>query len=129
MVANGKATFKVTGRAGVPAGVRTVALTVTALNAKAAGAVRVWADGAARPAIGTLNFVPGQSVSNLVYAPVGGDGSIILGNYSSGSLDLVADVAGYFVPGAASLPGTFVRGGRCSVCWTPAPTEERRHRR
>ena len=63
----------------------------------AAGFVTVWAGGAPRPTASNLNFVAGQTVPNLVVAPVGADGKIQLYNSAGGSTELVADVAGYYL--------------------------------
>ncbi len=46
-----------------------------------------------------LNFLPGQTVPNLVVAPVGIDGSVDFFNGSPGSVQLIADVAGYALVG------------------------------
>ncbi len=53
--------------------------------------------GGKRPLAANLNFLAGQTVPNLVIAPVGADGKIALYNGASGSVQLVADVAGYFL--------------------------------
>lgn len=52
------------------------------------------------PTTSNLNLRPGQIKPNLVIVPVGADGSIRLFN-ESGSVDLVVDVVGYLVNGAA----------------------------
>ncbi|MBJ7609338.1 MAG: N-acetylmuramoyl-L-alanine amidase [Candidatus Dormibacteraeota bacterium] len=62
----------------------------------------VFADGTAAPTASNLTFVAGQTVPNLVVAPVGANGKVDLNFDSSsngGSLQLIADVAGYFVSG------------------------------
>jgi hypothetical protein len=51
----------------------------------------------AKPAASTLNFTAGQTVSNHVVVPLGTDGTIAFA-VSRGSADLVADLAGVFVP-------------------------------
>ena len=67
-----------------------------------------YADGAARPTASNLNFVPGQTVPNLVVVPVGANGKVDLYNGSGGTVQLVADVEGYDLGTAATT--------------TPAPT-------
>ena len=99
---------KVTGRGGVPTGATTAVVTVAAVNPRAAGYVTAWASRSARPNTSTINFVAGQTVANLAYVPIGPDGSIQLANSSRGSVDLLADVAGYMVPGVPDQPGTYV---------------------
>ena len=92
------------GHGGVPAsGVSAVVLNVTVTQPKAAGYITVYPDGATRPLASNLNFVAGQTVPNLVVAPVGADGKVDLYNGSSGTVELVADVSGYFSNGAGQL--------------------------
>jgi hypothetical protein len=87
--------LRVTGRAGIPAsGVTAVIMNVTATNATATSYLTVWPSGRARPLASNLNFGAGQTVANLVQAPVGGDGRVSIFNFA-GSVDLVADVAGW----------------------------------
>ncbi|MFF5976661.1 FlgD immunoglobulin-like domain containing protein [Streptomyces sp. NPDC012769] len=87
--------LQVTGRGGVPAtGVTAVTVNVTATNPTAASFVSVYPYGTTRPATSNLNVVAGQTVANLVTVPVR-DGRITLYNHS-GSVDLLADVFGYF---------------------------------
>jgi hypothetical protein len=65
-------------------------INVTATNVTAAGFVTVW-PGGTRPTTSNLNpEFPGQSVANLVFAPVGADGKIRL--YTSDGTDLIGDV-------------------------------------
>jgi uncharacterized protein YkwD len=84
------------GRGGVPAsGVVAVALNVTATNPTATGYATVWPTASGRPNASNLNFVPGQTIPNLVIAAVGSGGDVSLFN-SAGRTDLIADVAWYF---------------------------------
>jgi hypothetical protein len=99
----------VLGRGGIPAsGVGAVVLNVTATGATRGGNVVAYADGGAVPAASNLNFVAGQTVPNLVLAPVGTDGKVDLFVRSTGSVHLVADVSGYVVSGQP-LAGGAVR--------------------
>lgn len=90
----------VAGRGGVPStGVTAVVLNVTATNPTASTVVSVvpspGTTGWSGPSV--LNVPPGQTVSNLVVAKVR-DGRVFLYNHA-GTVDLVADVAGYFTDG------------------------------
>jgi len=89
--------LQVAGRDGVPAtGVRAVVLNLTATGPTASGWVVAYSDGHARPAQGSnLNFTKGETIPNLVIVPVGSDGKIDLYN-NAGSVNLVADLEGYF---------------------------------
>ncbi|MER5760209.1 hypothetical protein [Streptomyces sp. NPDC002082] len=87
---------KVAGNGEIPAGVTAVALNVTVTNARSGGHVIAFASGRERPDTSNLNFAPGQTVPNLVIVPVGKDGFVELYNGGWDSIDLIADVTGYF---------------------------------
>ncbi|APU40101.1 peptidoglycan recognition protein [Streptomyces sp. TN58] len=88
--------LKVAGVQGVPAyGVTSVVLNVTATNPTEAGHVSVYPNGTVRTSASNLNFTPGQTIPNLVVVPVH-DGIIQFYN-SAGSVDLIADITGYFL--------------------------------
>ncbi|MFI8967118.1 hypothetical protein ACIGO8_34015, partial [Streptomyces sp. NPDC053493] len=92
--------LKVAGRAGVPAeGLTSVVLNVTATNATAGSFVSVYPYDTVRTSASNLNFQAGQTVANLVTVPVK-DGYVELYN-KNGSVDLLADVAGYYTEGTA----------------------------
>src|SRR5665648_196897 len=108
VVAGGTVALQVTGRGGVPAsGVSAVVLNVTVTAPTRAGYLTVYGDGSPRPLASNLNFIPAQTVPNLVIAPVGANGKVALYNGSTGTLQLVADVSGYYVAGAPSVAGAF----------------------
>jgi hypothetical protein len=54
-----------------------------------------------------VNYAPGQTVPNLAVVPVGRDGKVTISNTSSGSAQIIADVAGYFLPGTPEQAGAF----------------------
>src|SRR5438309_2250549 len=75
VTADGTVHLQVTGRGGIPAtGVSAVVLNVTVTQPRSAGVITVYADGTSRPMASNLNFLAGQTVPNLVVAPVGADG-------------------------------------------------------
>ena len=84
------------GNGGIPKDVTAVVLNVTVTEPTAAGDIIVYGDGTARPSSSNVNFVKGQTVPNQVIAPVGADGKVDFYNASTGTTDLIADVAGYF---------------------------------
>ena len=88
----------VAGAGGVPAtGVSAVVLNVTVTQPSTHGHITVYPDGTTLPTASNLNFSPGETVPNLVIAPVGSDGEVDLNNGSSGTVQLAtADVSGYF---------------------------------
>jgi len=107
VASNGVVALQVTGQGGVPAGATAAVLNVTVAGSSAEGFVTAYADGSARPTASNLNFVPGQVVPNLVVVPLSASGKVDLYNGSSGATQLVADVAGYYLPGIPSGAGAF----------------------
>ncbi|MFF9054792.1 peptidoglycan recognition protein [Streptomyces erythrochromogenes] len=102
------ATLKVAGVQGIPAyGVTSVALNVTATNPTEAGHVSVYPNGVARPSTSNLNFTAGQTIPNLVVVPVQ-DGIVQFYN-SAGTVDLIADINGFFL--ASGEGGTHMNVG------------------
>ena len=123
-----KLDLKVTGRGGVPAsGVGSVVMNVTATDPTANGYITAWPSGQPQPLASNLNFVPAQTVPNLVITGVGANGAVSLFN-SAGNTQLIADVTGWFPsgaqltsiaparlldtrPGSATIDGRFAGGG------------------
>jgi outer membrane protein assembly factor BamB len=92
----GTIALQVTGQGGVPAtGVSAVVLNVTVTEPTATSYVTAWPAGQPRPLASNLNFVPGQTVPNLVVVKVGDGGKVDLLN-NAGSTHVVADVAGWY---------------------------------
>jgi hypothetical protein len=99
-------TVKVAGVGGVPADATAVVLNLTAVGASTSTYLSAWPGGAVRPMVSSLNAGSSPAVPNLAIVPVGADGTISLYN-ANGTVDLVADLTGYFSPGAgASLTTT-----------------------
>ncbi len=85
----------VTSLASLPAGAAAVVLNLTSTNATSLSFITAWADGTAQPLASSLNPEAGQVDANLVVVPIGANGNVNLIN-ALGSLDLVADLAGWF---------------------------------
>ncbi|MCX4860847.1 N-acetylmuramoyl-L-alanine amidase [Streptomyces canus] len=93
--ADGTVTLQVTGKAGVPtSGVTGVIMNVTATNATATSYVTVYPNGSARTSASNLNFPAGKTFPNLVTVPVT-NGKVNFYNHA-GSVDLIADITGYY---------------------------------
>jgi Tol biopolymer transport system component len=89
----------------VPGDATAVVLNVTATGATSTTDVRVYpASGGAVPETSNLNVRAGQTTPNLVTVAVGEGGVVNLRN-AAGSVNLIADLAGYYAP---SAPGRFV---------------------
>ncbi|MFE6843397.1 PKD domain-containing protein [Streptomyces sp. NPDC057686] len=94
--------LKIGGNGGIPAGVTAVVLNVTVTGTTSGGHVTAFADGDEKPTTSNVNFVPGQTVPNLVIVPVGENGYVNLYNGGWESVDLIADVTGYFTQTSSS---------------------------
>ncbi len=111
----------------VPADARAVVLNVTATGVTSGTDVRVYptpTDNAV-PEVSNLNVRAGQTTPNLVTVAVGDGGKVRLRNLG-GSISLIADLAGYYSPGAAGrfvpvAPARFL-DTRSGVGAAPIPT-------
>ncbi len=99
------------GTVTVPADASAVVLNVTGTVVTASTDVRVDptptggdTSTATAPTVSNLNLTRGQTAANLVTIKVGAGGAVRLRN-KAGSLHLIADIAGYYAPGA---PGRFL---------------------
>jgi len=101
--AGGAQPVAIEGVGSIPAtGVTAVAVNITVTNTKTGGYITGYADGEARPGTSNLDFSAGQTVPNMAIVPVGADGKIELYNGSGGTVDLIADVAGYYGQGSGT---------------------------
>ncbi len=121
-IANG-GTFdlQVGGVAGVPSDAIAVVLNVTSTQATSTGNVQVYPTGAGVPGVSTLNLQPGVDVPNGATVATGTAGKVrfrALVN-SGGTVQLIADVSGYYVThqhsdqymsAVVAADGTLVRG-------------------
>jgi hypothetical protein len=86
---------------GLPAGVTAVTVNVTATNPTASSYLTAYPAGASLPTASNLNFVRGQTVANLVVVSVGSGGKVTFYN-KAGTVDVIADLAGYYRPGVGT---------------------------
>ncbi len=94
---------KVAGRAGVPTGVRTALLSVTAEGAKQAGFLTVYPCDQPTPLASNVNYAEGDTVANAVVSRLDGGGDACV--FNSGSTSTIIDVIGWFPEGKlTSLP-------------------------
>ena len=84
----------IAGRGGVPASATAVIANVTATDTTAWGYLSAWPAGAPQPTASNLNFLPGQTVPNLVMLKLGANGSLSILN-GPGSANVIVDVMGY----------------------------------
>ncbi len=88
-------TFTFKDKFGIPADAVAVAMNLTSVNATEPTFVTVFPAGDTRPFTANLNPVPGLAVPNLVVGRTSAAGAVSFYN-NSGSVDLVADLVGYF---------------------------------
>ena len=93
----GEVSLTIANANGVPANATGVVLNVTAVSPNAAGYVTVYPNGVTRPLASNLNFVPGDIIPNSVIVGIGTAGKVNLFN-ANGTIDLVADIVGYYSP-------------------------------
>ncbi len=80
----------------MPADADGVVLNVTVVNPTAGSFLQLWPTGASQPTLGSsLNFDAGQIVPDAVTVKLGTAGRVRVFN-AVGSVDVIADVAGYF---------------------------------
>ena len=90
--------FQVAGVAGVPANATAVVMNVTVDKPTFASFLTVFPAGTERPNASNLNWTAGNTVPNLVTVKIGANGQVSVFNLQ-GNTQVIADVAGYFVPG------------------------------
>ncbi len=126
-------TLQITGVSGLPVGADPVPATataivinVTAVDSTSGGLLTIYPAGTGRPLASNLNFGPGRITPNLVTVALGQTNATdpnreLLIYNPIGSVDVVADVEGYFVPDSASDPtGQFHAIAPLRVCDTRA---------
>jgi hypothetical protein len=99
-------TVNLAGHNGVPAGSATpiaAVLNVTVTQPTGSGYVTVFPAATALPGVSNVNYTAGQTVANLVVVPLN-DGAVSLHVTTTGTVQLIADVAGYFTNGSGSNP-------------------------
>jgi subtilisin family serine protease len=86
----------VAGVTPVPSDATAVVMNVTVTNPTVAGFATMFPSGGSPPnPASNLNFVPGETVPNLVMVEIGTGGKVGFYNFS-GSADMIADVVGWF---------------------------------
>lgn len=105
---DGEVSFTVAGMHGVPLNAAAVVFNLTVTETESFGFVAAYPGSEVRPAASSLNYITGQTTSNLVSVPLGAGGTVTLFNRSAGKAQLIADVAGYYAAGVPSSIGTFV---------------------
>ncbi|MEO5841240.1 MAG: hypothetical protein ABIQ73_04635 [Acidimicrobiales bacterium] len=79
-----------------------VMMNVTVTAPTGGSYLTIWPSGSPLPNASSLNFVPGQTVPNLVVAPVGPDGSVNIYNFA-GEVEVIVDIVGLFENGTVAV--------------------------
>ncbi len=109
----------VTGSNGVPAsGVTAVVLNVTVTSPTKSGFLTVFPNGQTQPTVSNLNFTAGETIPNLVIVPVT-NGKISFFNGSAGTIQILADLAGYY---SSNATATYTPAGPVRVLDTRSTT-------
>ena len=96
VIAHGAAVLNVMTLPGVPPTVTAVVLNVTITSAQQAGSMTVFPDGNSAPPVPDYTFTAGGTVAGLVTVPVV-NGKVDFYNSSSGTVQVIADLAGYYL--------------------------------
>lgn len=92
-------TLTFNGTAGIDGTVNAVALTITAVSPTGAGWLTVYPTGGTKPLASTVNFLPGRTTPNSTIVKTGTGGSVSVFNGSTGTVDVLADLTGYWSGG------------------------------
>lgn len=98
LVAGQTHTFQVTGVAGVPVNATAVVMNMTVDQTTGSSFLTVFPAGAAQPTASNLNWTPNVTIPNLVTVKIGAAGKVSVYN-NAGNAQVIADVAGYYIPG------------------------------
>lgn len=112
VAADGSVTLTIAGQGLVPAGASAVQLNITAVDGTSSGFITADPGDGTSTASSNLNYGPGQTVANSAVVAFGDLNTdideITLHNTSKGTVDLIADVSGYYEPtasgGSAYIP-------------------------
>ncbi|MEU3570995.1 hypothetical protein AB0E96_21625 [Kitasatospora sp. NPDC036755] len=110
--ARGTVTVNLCDRARIPYDATAAALNVTVTDPKDQGFLTVYPHGQALPNASTVNFTPGQTISNTAIARIG-DGCLVdVFSSAFAPVDIVVDASGYFVPDTSgqTTDGVLVTG-------------------
>lgn len=90
--------------------VTAVAVNLTAINGSANGVITAYPTGQNLPTASNVNYPARTNIANMAIVPVGSGGQITFHNNSSGTVDLAADLDGYFTTttGFTPVPDTTV---------------------
>ena len=86
----------------VPSNATAVVMNVTVTGGTAGGFLTVYPTGTTKTTASNLNWTTGQVVSNLVTVQLGTNGTVDIYSGSDGSVNVVADLQGYYGPASST---------------------------
>lgn len=120
---NSNRTVQITGVGSIPGAAVAVVLNVTEVNDTTASLLTIYPAGTPKPNASNLNFNADTVTPNLVTVTLGTDGGVVIYN-AAGTVDVLADVEGYFEPPASPTPaGEFHPIDPVRVCDTRSTTQ------
>ncbi|MEU9331146.1 DNRLRE domain-containing protein [Streptomyces canus] len=110
--AHGTVAVAAGGTDGLPVyGIGGVVLNLTTTDQQASGYLRAWPTGQPTPDTSVGNFQPGSSRADLAIVQPGTSGKINVYNGSSGTVDLIVDLEGWFSAIEPSIPTDLATAG------------------
>ena len=107
----------------IPTDATAVVLNVTEVAGTASSLLTVYPYGTGMPKASNLNFAPGKVIANLVTVTLGQGGAVDIYN-ALGTVNVLADVEGWFVPDASStVSGEFHPISPVRVCDTRSTSQ------
>ncbi|MBR7838148.1 hypothetical protein KDL01_33055 [Actinospica durhamensis] len=102
----GTISLQVAGNGSIPSNATSAAMNVTVVSGTANGFVTAFPSGGTTPNSSNVNYRTGQTVANMAIVKVGSDGKIEFTNSSTGTVQIIADMAGYYTAagGDAFIP-------------------------
>lgn len=105
------ARFAVGGHSPIPADAAAVVVNVSVVLPGRTGSVSVFPGGTTWNGAASVSFVAGITKQSMITAKLGSDGSLALRNNVAVTIQVIADVAGYYAGGTPTAPGTFTAIG------------------
>ena len=105
--------------------VTAVAVNLTAIEGSTNGVITAFPAGETPPTASNVNYAGGQIVANMAIVPVGAGGKITFYNNSSGTVDLAADLDGYFTTTTGFAAGTYTAADFRPSAYLPMATPYR----
>lgn len=97
----------VAGAGAIPVDASAVTVNVTVLTPARSGSISVFPGDQAWNGAASISFTAGLTKQSMIIAVLGSNGSLAVRNNTGAPLQLIGDVAGYYLGGTAAGPGMF----------------------